>query len=79
MFIFVYKPIYTKVIIEYEVKNLRILKRFVDKEIGTEYRSDMNKFDFSGFLTVFDLTINEHKKIREFIKNNNLYINNEGV
>ena len=61
--------------VEYEVKNLRILKRFVDKEIGTEYDANINKFDLSGYLTVFDLTTDEHKKIREFIKNNDLYLN----
>ena len=60
--------------VEYEVKNLRILKRFIDKEIGTEYTTEYNKYDFSGFLTVYDLTTDEHEKIREFIKTNDLYI-----
>jgi hypothetical protein len=62
--------------VEYEIKNLRILRRFIDKEIGTEYVSDYNRFDLSGYLTVYDLTIEEHHKIREFIRINNLYIKN---
>ena len=63
---------------EYEVKDTTTLKRFLDKEIGTEYEIIRNRFNllnpFEGYLVVFDLTTNEHNKIKEFIKNKNLYL-----
>lgn len=55
--------------VEFEVLNTRKLARFIDKEIGTEYETMNNKFDFSGYITCFDLTEKEIFKIKEFIKN----------
>ena len=58
--------------VEYKVNNVRVLRRFLDKEIGTEYEVDANKFDFGGYVTVLDLTNSERKKINTFIKENKL-------
>ena len=59
-------------IAEYEIKNVRILEDFLNKEIGTEYDSNQCKPFLDGYITVFDITIKEHKKIKDFIKKSNL-------
>lgn len=66
---------------EYLVTNCDELERYLSKEIGTDYESEyeyrtgtpewnQNK---SGSVTVFDLTKNEHDKIRKFITDNKLW------
>lgn len=59
---------------EYEIKNVRTLENFLNKEIGTEYDSNQCRPFLDGYIIVFDLTIKEHNKIKEFIKKNNLQL-----
>ena len=54
--------------VEFEVLDVRKVSRFIDKEIGTEYETIPNRFDWGGFITCFDLTMKELEKIKEFIK-----------
>lgn len=58
--------------IEYKVNNTRQFTNFISKEIGTEYEVIKNRFDFGGFVTVYDLTTKEREKINIFILDNKI-------
>ena len=62
---------------EYEVKDVIKLEKFLDKEIGTEYETSRYRPFKDGYIVVFDLIPSEHLKIKEFITNNNLWIEEE--
>ena len=59
---------------EYVVTDIPKVRQYIDRHIGVDYEITTDEVDIlEGSIVVFELLHSEHKLIRDFISQNNLW------